>query len=107
MTGLIKTRNVTGADGKITQHALWDAGASFQIHRWEEATYTNRVVEEIPYEGHADRRAARAMAMGCLDSLHRQALHETHGATHTDKNGIAMHWSDDQGRYVANPQDGE
>jgi len=104
MTSLLKTKNATGKDGKTIQHALYDLGCSFQVHRWEEATDTNRVVEEIPYEGHADRKAARAMAMGALDSLHQQTLHEIHGASYTDKHGIKLYWAASIGRYVTIPE---
>ena len=107
MISILKLRRVNDPTGKEIQFALFDLGYAFAVHRWEEATDTNRILEEIPYEGHTDRRAARAMALGCLDSLHQQALHETHGAAYTDKHGIARHWSDDQGRYVANPKDCE
>ena len=107
MTDLIKTRNAKTTDGKVIQHALYSTGWSFQVHRWEEATDTNCMVEEIPYEGHADRRAARAMAMGALDSLHQQALNEIHGDSYTDKRGITWYWADSIGRYVTIPEDNE
>ena len=107
MARLIKTKNAKDAAGKIIQHALYDLGWAFAIHRWEEATDSNRMVEEIPYEGHADRRAARAMAYGCLDSLHHQALHETHGDSYTDKRGITWYWAESMGRYVTIPEYGE
>ena len=90
MNSLLKTKNAMRKDGKTIQHALYSTGYSFQIHRWEEATDTNRMVEEIPYEGHADRRAARAMAMGALNSLHQQTLHGIHGDTFTDTRGIKL-----------------
>lgn len=105
MARLIKTRNASDtATGKTIQHALYSTGWSFQIHRWEEATDSNRVVEEIPYEGHADRKAARAMAMGALDSLHHQALHDIHGDSYTDKRGITWYWAANMGRYVTIPE---
>ena len=104
MTSLVKTKNAKGTNGKIIQHALYDLGHAYGIYRWEEATDTNRVVEEIPYEGHADRRAARAMAMGALASLHQQTLHEIHGASYTDKHGIKMYWAASLGRYVTIPE---
>ena len=107
MTDLIKTRNAKAFDGKVIQHALYSTGWSFQVHRWEEATDTNCMVEEILYEGHADRRAARAMAMGALDSLHQQALNEIHGDSYTDKRGITWYWADSIGRYVTIPEDDE
>jgi len=104
MTRQIKTRNAADAAGKTVQHALFDTGCSFQVHRWEEATDSNRVVEEIPYEGHADRQAARSMALGALDSLHQQALYEIHGATYTDKHGITLYWAASIDRYVTIPE---
>ncbi len=107
MARLIKTRNAKTSDGKVIQHALYDSGCSFQVHRWEEATDTNRVVEEIPYEGHADSKAARAMAMGALDSQHQQTLHDIHGDTYTDKRGIKLYWAASIGRYVTIPEDEE
>ena len=107
MSNILKIRKTKDRDGKEIQHALWSTGYSYQIHRWEEATDTNRMVEEIPYEGHADRRSARAMAYGCLDSLHQQALHETHGDSYTDKRGITWYWAESMGRYVTIPEYGE
>jgi|GEM_PF-3653123 len=74
MCRLLKTRNATDENGKVIQHALYDCGASFKIFRWEEACDTNELLEEIGYEGYADRKAAQAMALGCLDSLHRLVL---------------------------------
>ena len=104
MARLIKIKRTKDENGMEIQHAMYSTGHSFQIHRWEEATGENAVVEEIPYEGHADRKAARAMAMGTLDSLHRQAMHETHGESFTDKRGIAWCWADGLGRYVTIPE---
>ena len=103
MTNLVKIKKTKDLTGKEIQHAIYCTGSSFQIHRWEEATDTNRVVEEIPYEGHADRLAARAMAMGALDSLHQQTLYEIHGASYTDKRGITLYWAANLGRYVTIP----
>ena len=104
MTSFVKAKNARGTDGKIIQHALYNLGHAYGIYRWEEATDTNRVVEEIPYEGHADRKAARAMAMGALDSLHQQTLYEIHGASYTDKHGIKLYWAANLGRYVTIPE---
>ena len=104
MARLIKIKRTKDENGMEIQHALYSTGHSFTIHRWEEATDSNRVVDEIPYEGFADRRAARAMAIGTLDSLHRQAMHETHGDRFTDKRGIAWYWADGLGRYVTIPE---
>ena len=104
MTSLVKIKKIKDLEGKEIQHALYTTGYSFQIHRWEEATDTNRVVEEIPYEGHADRRAARAMAMGALDSLHQQTLHEIHGDSYNDKHGIKLYLAASLGRYVTIPE---
>jgi hypothetical protein len=108
MARLIKTRNATDpATGKTIQHVLYDEGHVYVIYRWEEATDTNRVVEEIAYEGHADRKAARAMAMGALDSLHQQTLHDIHGDSYTDKRGIKLYWAENMGRYVTIPENDE
>ena len=107
MSDQIKIKRARTRDGQQIQHALYSTGYSFQVHRWEEATDTNRMVEEIPYEGHADRRAARAMAMGALDSLHQQTLHDIHGNTFTDKRGIKLYWAASIGRYVTIPEDEE
>ena len=104
MTNLLKVKKTRDLAGKEIQHALYTTGYSFQIHCWEEATDTNRVVEEIPYEGHADRKAARAMAMGALDSLHQKTLYEIHGASYTDKHGIKLYWAASIGRYVTIPE---
>jgi len=104
MTSLIKTRNAKDSQGRTIQHTLYDLGHAWAIYRWDEATDANRVVEEIPYEGHADRRAARAMAMGALDSLHQQTLYEIHGATYTDKHGITLYWAASIERYVTIPE---
>ena len=105
MARLIKTRNATNPKtGKTIQHALWDTDYSFEIHRWDEETGTNEVIDETTYEGHADSKAARAMAMGTLDSLHQQALNEIHGDIYTDKRGITWYWAMDMGRYVTIPE---
>ena len=103
MAKLIKTRNARDHEGRTIQHALYDLGHAWAIYRWEEATDTNRVVEEITYEGHADRRATHAMAMGALDSLHQQAMCEIHGDSYTTKRGIKMYWCASAGRYVTIP----
>ena len=71
MARLIKTLNAKDANGKTIQHALYDLGYAWRIYRWKEACDTNEIVEEIAYEGYADRKATRAMAMGALDSLHK------------------------------------
>ena len=107
MAKLMKIKKMKDERGMEIQFVLYDTGHSFQVHRWEEATDSNRVIEEIPYEGFADRRAARAMAMGTLDSLHRQAMHETHGDSYTDKRGITWYWAASMGRYVTVPEDDE
>ena len=107
MSKLVKIRKTKDERGMEIQHALYDTGHSFLFHRWEEATDTNRVVEKIEYEGFADRRAVRAMAYGCLDSLHHQAMHETRGEQWTDKRGIVWRWADSMGRYVTIPKDDE
>ena len=104
MARLIKTLNVKYADGKTIQHALYDLGHSYQIHRWEEDTDTNRIVDEIEYDGLDDRHATWAMAMGTLRSLHQQALNEIHGDRYTDKRGITWYWATDMGRYVTIPE---
>ena len=107
MTDLIKTRNAKATDGKVIQHALYSTGWSFQVHRWEEATDINCMVDEITYEGHTDRKAARTMAMGALDSLHHQTLHEMHGDSYTDKRRITWHWAASMNRYITIPEDNE
>ena len=104
MARLLKTKNARTTAGTIVQHALYEADVSFQVHRWDEATDTNTVVEKIPYAGYADRIAARAMALGALDSLHQQALHEIHGDRYTGKHGITLYWAASQGRYVTIPE---
>jgi hypothetical protein len=63
----------------------------------EEATDTNRMVEEIPYEGHADRRAARAMAMGTRTACTSSAPRHPRD-TFTDKRGIKLYWAASIGR---------
>ncbi len=103
MARLITIKKAKDSADKEIQHALYETVSSFEIHRWEEATNTNRVVEEINYEGRADQHAARAMAMGALQSLHHQALHETHGDAWTDKHGITWYWAAGMGRYVTIP----
>ena len=103
MSSLLKTKNATGKDGKVIQHALYDLGHAFAIYRWEQTTGSDHLAEEIPYEGHADRRAAQEMAMGALTSLHQQALHEIHGDSYTDRHGITLYWAASVGRYVTIP----
>jgi len=103
MARLIKTLNAKDAEGKTIQYALYDIGNAWRIYRWEEARDTNKIVEEIAYEGHADRKATRAMAMGTLHSLHQQALNEIHGNSYTDKRGITWYWAASMGRYVTVP----
>ena len=106
MARLIRTRNATDpATGKTIQHVLYDEGNAYVIYRWDEETDTNELVDEIAYEGHADRRAARAMAMGALGSLHQQTLHEIHGDSFADKRGIKLYWAASIGRYVTIPED--
>ena len=107
MASLVKIKKTKDTAGKQVQHVLYEQGGSFQVHRWEEATDTNRVVEELPYEGHADRKAARAMALGALHSLHQQALYETHGDRYTDKHGTTLYWAASKGGYVAISEDCE
>ena len=108
MARLIRSRNATDpTTGKTIQHALYDEGHAYTIYRWDEETDTNELVYEIAYEGHADRHAARAMAMGALDSLHQQTLHEIHGDSFTDKHGIKLYWAESMGRYVTIPEDDE
>ncbi len=104
MARLIKTLNAKHADGTTIQHALYDLGYAYQIHRWEEATDQNRIVDEIEYDGHDDRHATWAMAMGTLRSMHQQALNEIHGDSYTDKRGISWYWATDMGRYVTIPE---
>ena len=107
MARLIKTRNAKSTNGKVIQHALYDEGHAYVTYRWDEANGENVIIDETTYEGHADRRVARAMAMGALDSLHQQALHEIHGDTFTDKRGIKLYWAASIGRYVTIPEDDE
>mgnify|MGYP000974554197 CR=1 FL=1 len=102
---LIKVKNAGKNTNRTIQHALYDTGCAFEIHRWEESTGTNRVVETIPYEGHADRAAARAMAMGALDSLHQQALYEIHGDSFIGKYGIKYYWVPSMNCYCSLPED--
>ena len=104
MSNILKIKKAKDSNGKEIQHALWSTGHSYEIHRWEEATDSNRIVEEIDYEGYADQLATRAMAMGTLDSLHQQTLHENHGESWTDKNGIAWYWAASLNRYVTIPE---
>ena len=104
MARLLKTRNVTDPEtGKIIQHALYDEGHAYVIYRWDEETGTNKVIDETSYEGHADSKAARFMALGELSSLHLQTLHDIHGDTYINKYGIKMYWAADMGRYVTIP----
>ncbi len=103
MARLIKTLNAKDATGKTIQHALWDTNYSYQTHCWEEATDRNRIVDEIEYDGLADRQATRTMAMGTLRSLHQQTLNEIHGDRYTDKRGTTWTWDTDMGRYVTIP----
>ena len=107
MARLIKIKHAKDENGMEIQHAMYNTGHSYQIHRWEEYTGSNRIVEEIDYQGIDDSRAARAMAMGALDSLHQQALNEIHGDSYTDKRGITWYWADSIGRYVTIPEDNE
>ena len=104
MNELLKTKNA-GKDSKTIQHALYDTGCSFEISRWEAATDSKRVVETIPYEGHADREAARAMAMGCLSTLHQLALHEIYGDHFVGKYGIHYYWAETMTSFVTIPED--
>ncbi len=104
MAHLIKTSNATDPKtGKVIQHALWDTGYSYQIHRWDEETGENVIVDETDYEGFADRKAARYMALGEMSSLHMQALHDVHGDTYVNKYGITMRWAENIGRFVTIP----
>ena len=101
MARLLKTRNAMDPKtGKTIQHALWDTGYSFEIHRWDEETGTNEVIDETIYEGQADSKAARFMALGELSSLHLQAMHDIHGEIYVNKRGVSMRWNDQIGRYV-------
>jgi len=62
-----------------------------------------QLIDETSYEGQADSKAARFMALGELSSLHLQALHDIHGDTYINKYGIKMYWADAIGRYVTIP----
>jgi len=107
MSELIKIKKINDKHGMQTQYALYTTGYSFQIYRWKEVDGTNILVEELSYEGLADRRAARAMIMGTLDSLYQQTLNEIHGDRYTDKRGITWFWSECLGCYVTLPEDDE
>jgi len=105
MARLLKTRNATDPKtGKTIQHALYDEGHAYVIYRWDEETGTNELIDETTYEGQADSKAARFMALGELSSLHLQALHDIHGDTFVNKRGIKMYWADAIGRYVTIPE---
>ena len=108
MALLIKTSNATDPKtGKVIQHALWDTGYSYQIHRWDEETGENVIVDETEYEGVAGRKAARYTAIGEMSSQHLQALHDIHGNTYVNPYGITMHWSESLGRFVTPPDRNE
>jgi len=104
MARLLKTRNATDPKtGKTIQHALYDLGWAYAIYRWDEETGENELIDETSYEGQADSKAARFVALGELSSLHLQALHDIHGETYINKRGIKMYWADAIGRYVTIP----
>ena len=105
MSTKLKTRKTQDAQGQEIQHSLYDTGTSFELHRWEEATGKNTMVDEIEYHGYQDKLAARSMALGALSSLHHQAMREVKGDTFTDKNGVTWYWADGMGRYITIPED--
>ena len=72
MARILKIKNAE-VKGTTIQHALIETLSKFQVVRWTEATNEKELIDEIEFEGNADRRAARAMAFGCLDSLHQLA----------------------------------
>lgn len=49
--------------------AVLRATGTYYVETWNTATDRRQVLDTINFEGPADERAARAMALGCLGSL--------------------------------------